>query len=249
VSLPSGWSAATAIDKARRGGSCKNISWSGHAWRNHSSRFPAESYGGSLRNTGRFHRGRDFFPEDQCWPVLYLSLDGHISNGEFLRHFFPSIPPALGHAASQAVMDNLATLLNSTPPLPIDQITQQLAMIVGQAVANKANDELSSIKNRVLSEVIADLPDVLDCTNVIALGLNPPGVNPPDLYDDAPHYETSHALAYEVRSRGYDAMLIPSATGYGNNLIVFPDNLTPPSHDNRTDPSRIRAINTLRLLI
>lgn len=57
--LPPGWSASAAIDEAHRTGRCDDISWSGHAWRIHSSRFPADSYGGSLHNTGRFHRGRD----------------------------------------------------------------------------------------------------------------------------------------------------------------------------------------------
>jgi hypothetical protein len=229
VPLPSRWSASAAIDNARRIGACGDIRWSGQVWRIHSSRFPADSYGGSLYNTGRFHRGRDLYPEDQCWPVLYLSLDGHASQGEYVRHFLPPIPAHLGQSAAQAVTDTLRDLFASDPPLSSEQIIEQLAQHIGQTVAEDAVAELSAIKNRALSTLAVDLSKVLDCSDVTALGLNPPGVLPADLYSDSPDYQTGQALASEVRARGYEAIIVPSASGYGNNLIVFPNKCLPAS--------------------
>ncbi len=174
--LPPGWSASTAIDDARRNGECRDIPWSGQAWRIHSSRFPATSYDGSLLNTGRFHRGRDLYPENQCWPVLYLSLDGHVGHGEYLRHFLPPIPASLRQSAARAVTETLDDLFRTNPPLSNEQIIEQLARRVGQTVAQDAVAELSSIKNRTLSTLFVVLSNVLDCSDVTALGLNPPGV-------------------------------------------------------------------------
>lgn len=37
-------------------------------------------------------------------------------------------------------------------------------------------------------------------------------------------------LGAAVVARGYEAMLIPSATGLGNNIIIFPANLKSGSH-------------------
>jgi RES domain-containing protein len=67
-------------------GSSPVIPWSGRTWRFHSRRYEAISAAGSLKVTGRFHRGLDQFDERDCWPALYLALKPHIALGERLRH-------------------------------------------------------------------------------------------------------------------------------------------------------------------
>src|SRR5215216_754398 len=71
--------------------SCRIVPWSGTAWRFHSQRYSAASHGGSLKVTGRYHRGRDRYPEAETWPALYLALRPHIALGERLRHTTPEL--------------------------------------------------------------------------------------------------------------------------------------------------------------
>lgn len=78
--LPSAWDAAAAI------GSCALLPWAGDVWRCHGRKYPGDSAGGSLVATGRFHRGRDRFPEHDTWPALYTALAPHVALGEQLRH-------------------------------------------------------------------------------------------------------------------------------------------------------------------
>ena len=74
---------------------CAIVSWSGFAWRFHNQRYAADSHGGSLKVTGRYHRGRDRFPEADTWPALYLALNPHIALGERLRHTTPELLASL----------------------------------------------------------------------------------------------------------------------------------------------------------
>jgi hypothetical protein len=60
--------------------------WSGIVWRCHSRRYPGDDAGGSLRTTGRFHRGSDTFTSSETWPALYTGLAPHVALGERLRH-------------------------------------------------------------------------------------------------------------------------------------------------------------------
>ena len=74
---------------------CRIVPWSGTAWRFHSQRYTAASHGGSLKVTGRYHRGRDHYPEAETWPALYLALKPHIALGERLRHTTPELLASL----------------------------------------------------------------------------------------------------------------------------------------------------------
>ena len=65
--------------------------WRGHAWRAHWRSNEASDYGGSLRFSGRYHRGRDHFPEGQTWAALYLALSPEVSLGEILRQLSPEL--------------------------------------------------------------------------------------------------------------------------------------------------------------
>lgn len=44
------------------------MSWHGQAWRTHDGLYKADSYGGSLRFSARFHRAPDEFPPNRTWP-------------------------------------------------------------------------------------------------------------------------------------------------------------------------------------
>lgn len=74
---------------------CPIGSWSGRAWRFHNRRYAATSHGGSLTVTGRYHRGRDHYPEEATWPALYLALGPHIALGERVRHTSPELLASL----------------------------------------------------------------------------------------------------------------------------------------------------------
>jgi RES domain-containing protein len=74
---------------------CRIVPWSSTAWRFHSQRYTAASHGGSLKVTGRFHRGRDRYPEAETWPALYLALKLHIALDERLRHTTPQLLASL----------------------------------------------------------------------------------------------------------------------------------------------------------
>lgn len=65
---------------------CPEGAWRGEAWRCHSRRWPGDNADGSLKATGRYHRGQDRFPENETWPALYTGLAEHIALGEALRH-------------------------------------------------------------------------------------------------------------------------------------------------------------------
>lgn len=62
------------------------VFWRGHVWRGHSRRYAGDDPGGSLRVSGRWHRGGDQFPLEQSWPVLYTTLERDTYVLEMLRH-------------------------------------------------------------------------------------------------------------------------------------------------------------------
>jgi hypothetical protein len=134
------------------------------------------------------------------WPVRYLALELGAVLGEIMRHFISDIPP------------QLEAEIKAGRGVSPHQVVEQLRIL------------LAGLNNRRISELAVDLSRVLDCRDIIALGLAPPLIKPGDLYHDT-DYETGHALAAAVIARGCTAMLVPSATGFGDSLIVFPDHL------------------------
>lgn len=75
---------------------CPRGPWAGTAWRCHSPRYQANDAAGSLKSTGRYHRGADLYPENERWPALYTGLTQAIVLGEKMRH--------------SAAMDDLAAI-------------------------------------------------------------------------------------------------------------------------------------------
>lgn len=65
------------------------LPWSGAAWRCHGRKYAGDDGAGSLLVTGRYHRGRDKFPEAEIWPALYTALAIHVALGERIRHTTP----------------------------------------------------------------------------------------------------------------------------------------------------------------
>jgi RES domain-containing protein len=78
-----------------------------------------------------------------------------------------------------------------------------------------------------LTQLRVDLAAVLDCSDLVALG-----IAKDDLLHDT-NYRTAHALARTARTRGCEGLLVPSAADIpgedGCVLIVFPDRLQPSS--------------------
>ncbi|MHB8575526.1 MAG: RES domain-containing protein [Dehalococcoidia bacterium] len=163
MSPPEGWSAAEALSGHRL------QVWSGTAWRGHSARYAATDHSGSLKATGRYHRGVDLYPAEEVWPALYLALASQTALAEIARQLSPSTWPRL--------------------------------------------------RDYRFTELAISLGAVIDCSDVAALGL---AID--DLCDDR-DWRVPAELALAARAAGAEAVLVPSATRWGSNLVVFPDRL------------------------
>ena len=83
---PAGWNARAAL------AAIQAQSWKGNAWRFHRRRYDATDFSGSRIVSGRYHRARDQFSDDEVWAALYLALSPEVSLGEVLRHFDQLMP-------------------------------------------------------------------------------------------------------------------------------------------------------------
>jgi hypothetical protein len=125
----------------------------------------ADDHGGSLRVSGRYHRGSDRFALDAIWPALYLALNPETCLGELIRHITPELLPHLNGYR--------------------------------------------------ISELAVTLMAVADCRDAALLGIAPGA-----LIDDR-DYGVTQALGAAAVGAGLEGMIVPSATGLGDNLIVF----------------------------
>ncbi|MEX1254681.1 MAG: RES family NAD+ phosphorylase [Dehalococcoidia bacterium] len=87
---------------------------------------------------------------------------------------------------------------------------------LGEVVRHVTVELLGKLNDFRLSELEVELEAVLDCHDETALGLAA-GVLSRD-YD----FEPTQALAAAAIDRDAEGILVPSATGLGDNLIVFP---------------------------
>jgi RES domain-containing protein len=143
--------------------------WQGPAWRMHSSRYSADDPGGAYRYSGRYHRGRDLFGEDEVFPALYLATAPEVTLGEKQRHL--------------------------------------------------TSASLPQMRNQVLSELEVSLQAVCDIRTPEEVGISSEA-----LMDDH-DYSLPQSVSAALRNRGAEALLVPSATLLGANLVVFPDRL------------------------
>jgi RES domain-containing protein len=76
---PQRWSAEQAVAAA------SSRPFRGMVWRVHWREVAPTDWSLSLRTSGRYHRGLDFFPPDQAFPALYTSLAPEIALWEMVR--------------------------------------------------------------------------------------------------------------------------------------------------------------------
>jgi RES domain-containing protein len=90
---------------------------------------------------------------------------------------------------------------------------------LGEVYRHITPELLPSLNGFRLSELSASLRRIADCRDPGRLGLWPE-----DLSHDT-HYRATQALGAAASSRGLEGLLVPSATGLGDNLVLFPENL------------------------
>lgn len=95
---------------------------------------------------------------------------------------------------------------------------------LGEVYRHIVPQRMQRINDYRLSELRVTLSHVLDCSDVKALGLDRDA-----LLDDT-DFVVGQELAAAAVARDSEAILVPSATRLGDNLIVFPYNLRPTSH-------------------
>jgi hypothetical protein len=135
VVFAEGWEPRLAV------ASCDVIQLKQSIWRGHRRRYEALDHGGSLRQSGRFHRAPSDFPAEQTWPCLYTALDLAVALGELQRnirpHEFGDYRFTEIWAQLEAVLDcrDLAALA-----LSIEDLLAARDYSVGQALAAAACD-------------------------------------------------------------------------------------------------------------
>src|SRR5215210_350355 len=90
---------------------------------------------------------------------------------------------------------------------------------LGEVYRHVTPEILPSLNDFRLSELLASIQAIVDCRDPSALGLTPE-----DLSHDT-DYRATQALGAAADRRGLEGLLVPSATGLGDNLILFPQNL------------------------
>jgi hypothetical protein len=94
---------------------------------------------------------------------------------------------------------------------------------MGEIDRHLSPSTLETLAGRCLSELAVQVEAVLDCRDTTRLGLSFE-----DLCDDI-DYRIPRAVAAAAIARGAEGLLVPSATGLGDNLIVFVDSMGPNS--------------------
>lgn len=95
--------------------------------------------------------------------------------------------------------------------------TPEVAM--GEKQRHLTSGNLPQMKNQVLSEFRVRLRAVYNLSKPEEAGIDGEA-----LVEDH-DYSFSQSLSAKLRDRGAEALLVPSATLLGNNLVVFPDRL------------------------
>ena len=91
---------------------------------------------------------------------------------------------------------------------------------LGEIYRHTTPELLPSLNDFRLSELSANLRRVVDCRDPSVLGLTPG-----DISHDTDHRATQ-ALGAVAAFGGLEGLLVPSATNLGDNLILFPQNLS-----------------------
>ena len=90
---------------------------------------------------------------------------------------------------------------------------------LGEVYRHLTPELLESLNDFRLSELSVSLQQIADCRDPSALGLSPK-----DLSHDT-DYRATQPLGAAANRRGLEGLLVPSAPGLGDNVILFPQNL------------------------
>lgn len=90
---------------------------------------------------------------------------------------------------------------------------------LGEILRHVSAANLADLNAYRLTELEVDLSAVLDCRDAAPLGLRPK-----DLVDDYDFTVTQQLAAAAIAERA-EGVLVPSATGLGDNLVIFPGQL------------------------
>jgi RES domain-containing protein len=143
----------------------------------HNRRYAADDHGGSLRVSGRYHRGRDHFSEEPSFPALYLALDAETCLAELVRHITPQFLPKLnGYRISELTVDLDAVLDCRVPErlgLTWDHLCSDLEYAVTQRIAAAARasgiEGLLVPSATALGDNFVQFPDRLRPTSSISI--------------------------------------------------------------------------------
>lgn len=94
---------------------------------------------------------------------------------------------------------------------------------LGEVLRHSSPGLLPRLNEYRLSELEVELESVLDCRDAASLGLAPD-----DLIRDY-DFAITQEIAAAAIAQGAEGTLVPSATGLGDNLVVFPAQLHTPS--------------------
>ena len=118
--------------------------WTGPVWRAHRQRYDALDHGGSLLVSGRYHRGRDSFPDEQVFPTLYLALAPEICLGGIIRHVTPATLARFNDYRLSEIRVTLTAVLDLRDPaplgVPIDAVLDDTDYTIPQALAAAARE-------------------------------------------------------------------------------------------------------------
>lgn len=135
-------SGATPPDPVRIVGTMTASPWASEAWRNHGRRYGATDPGGSRLASGRYHRAPDAFPNDPCWPALYLSLTNGGAIAELTRRLEPTTLAGLNNRRLTRVRVSLSAILDLRDPsvlgLALADVIDDYDYSVPQAIAEAA---------------------------------------------------------------------------------------------------------------
>ena len=117
--------------------------WAGVTWRNHGRRYGPTDPGGSRLISGRYHRAPDRFPNDPCWPALYLSLSDGGAIAELTRRLEPTTLAGLNNRRLTRIRVSLSVVLDLRDPL-----------VLGLALADVTNDYDYSITQEIAATAL-----------------------------------------------------------------------------------------------
>jgi len=138
-------------------------------------------------------------------------FQGYVWRGHGIRY------DALDHGGSLIMSARYHQAINAFPPddvWPALYAGLELAVSLGEIMRSRPTSQPRGVR---FTEIVVELEAVADCRDLDLLR-----IDREHLFSDFDHM-VGHALARAVRAAGAEAMLVPSASLLGDNLVVFPD--------------------------